>query len=66
MPKSIPRLIVYKVRLVIVSVVFISIVYVQQVPNKSHSQELNKNFLLLFYWAIRQRFLNIQTFTILS
>ena len=23
-------------------------------------------FLLLFYWAIRQRFLNIQTFTILS
>ena len=24
------------------------------------------NFLLLFYWAIRQRFLNNQTFTILS
>ena len=27
---------------------------------------LTINFLLLFYWAIRQRFLNIQTFTILS
>ena len=38
---SIPCLVVDKVKLVLVSVVFISSVYVQQVPNKSHSQELN-------------------------
>ena len=41
MPQSFPRLVVDKVKLVLVSVVFISSVCVQQVPNKSHSQELN-------------------------
>ena len=40
MPESVPRLVVDKVKLVLVSVVFISSVYVQQVPNKSQSQEL--------------------------
>ena len=40
-PYSVPHLVVDKVRLVLVSVVFISSVYVQQVPNKSHSQESN-------------------------
>ena len=39
MPKSVPRLVVDKVKLVFVSVVFISSVYVQQVPNIIHSQE---------------------------
>ena len=41
MPKSFPRLVVDKVRLVFISVVFISSVNVQKVPNKSLSQELN-------------------------
>ena len=41
MPKFVPCLVVDKVRLVFVSVIFYSSVYVQQVPNKSHSQELN-------------------------
>ena len=42
MPKSVPRLLVDKVKLVFFSEVFYSNVYVQQVPNKSHSLELNK------------------------
>ena len=41
MPKSAPRLVVDRVKLVLVFVVFISSVCVQQIPNKSHSQELN-------------------------
>ena len=57
--KSVPCLVVDKVRQVFVSEVLYSNVYVQQVPNKSHSQELNNvlfvvvvvqmiNFLLYF------------------
>ena len=41
MPKSVPRLVLDKVKLVFESVAFISSVYVQKVPNKSLSQELN-------------------------
>ena len=40
MPKSVPCLFVDKVKLVLVSVVFISSVYVQRVPNKSYSLTL--------------------------
>ena len=41
MPKSVPRLVLDKVRLVFVSEVVHSNVLVQNVPNKSLSQELN-------------------------
>ena len=41
MPKSILQLVVDKVKLELISVFFISSVYVQQVTNKSHSQELS-------------------------
>ena len=41
MPKSIPRLVMDKVRQVLVSEVLHSNVLVQNVPNKSLSQELN-------------------------
>ena len=41
MPKSVPRLVLDKVRQVLISEVLNSNVLVQNVPNKSLSQELN-------------------------
>ena len=52
MPKSIPRLVLDKIRLLIVSVVFYSNVYVQLVPNKSHSQ-LSNNVLFVVVVAVQ-------------
>ena len=46
MPKSVPRLVLDKVRQVLVSVVLNSNVLVQKVPNKSLSQEL------MFYFVV--------------
>ena len=46
MPKSVPHLVLDKVRQVLVSEVLNSNVYVQLVSNKSHSQELNNVIFL--------------------
>ena len=44
MPKSVPHLVLDKVRQVLVYEGLNSNVYVQLVPNISHSQELNNDF----------------------